>query len=58
LVEIPKASKLLVIFLNDLSILGDLVYELKGLNPQSIESYDDKTFGLAVKFFGVIKLRT
>lgn len=52
LVEIPKASKLLVVFLNDLSILGDLVYELRSLNPQSIESYDDKTFGLAMKFFG------
>ncbi|MFA7216868.1 MAG: FAD-binding oxidoreductase [Candidatus Paceibacterota bacterium] len=52
LVEIPKASKLLVVFLNDLSILGNLVYELKALNPQSIESYDDKTFGLAMKFFG------
>ncbi len=51
LIENPKTSKLLVVFLNKLDTLGDIVKELVAEKPQSIESYDDKTFGLAVKFF-------
>jgi FAD/FMN-containing dehydrogenase len=45
----PK-SGLLVVFLNDLTRLGDLVYELLKFKPESLESFDDHTFSLAVKF--------
>ena len=46
-----KYSKLVAIFLNDLSSLGRLVDDILGLNPETLESYDDKTMKLAVKFF-------
>ncbi len=51
LVDKIKMSKLLVVFMDDLSQLGSAVKELLPTNPISIESYDDKTFGLAIKFF-------
>lgn len=52
LVEKLPVSKLVVVFMNDLSILGDVVKELLETKPISIESYDDKTFSLGMKFFG------
>jgi FAD/FMN-containing dehydrogenase len=45
----PK-SELLVISLNDLSILGDLVHTVMQYHPESFESFDRHTFGLALKF--------
>lgn len=51
LVEQPECSQLSVVFMNDLKNLGSLVDEILETNPTSIESYDDKTFGLAMKFF-------
>lgn len=51
LIQPSKKSKLLVIFLKKLDHLGEVVKELAELKPESIESYDDKTFGLAVRFF-------
>ena len=51
LVEKQKKSKLLVIFLPDFSKVGEIANELLQTNPESIESYDDKTFKLALKFF-------
>jgi FAD/FMN-containing dehydrogenase len=51
----PKAG-LLVVFLDDLTRLGDLVTELLKFKPESLESFDDHTFSLAVKFLpGMIK---
>ncbi|MES2315450.1 MAG: FAD-binding oxidoreductase [Patescibacteria group bacterium] len=47
----PKYSKLTVIFMNDLEPLGRLVDEILTLNPETLETYDDKTMKLAVKFF-------
>lgn len=47
----PKYSKLVAIFMNDLSPLGRLVDEILELNPETLEAYDDKTMKLAVKFF-------
>ena len=47
----PKHSKLVVIFMNDLSPLAHLVDEVLKLNPETLETYDDKTMKLAVKFF-------
>jgi len=46
-----KNSKLVAIFMNDLTPLGRLVDEILTLNPETLETYDDKTIRLAVKFF-------
>ncbi|MBI2630867.1 FAD-binding oxidoreductase [Candidatus Nomurabacteria bacterium] len=46
-----KHSKLVAIFMNDLNPLGRLVDEILTLNPETLETYDDKTMKLAVKFF-------
>lgn len=41
---------MLVIFLKDLATLPDIVSRVLPFTPESFESYDDKTFTLAVKF--------
>ncbi|OGI68469.1 hypothetical protein A2738_01125 [Candidatus Nomurabacteria bacterium RIFCSPHIGHO2_01_FULL_42_15] len=46
-----KYSKLVAIFVNDIGPLGRLVEEILTLNPETLETYDDKTMKLAVKFF-------
>ncbi len=46
-----RHSKLVVIFMNDLEPLGRLISEILSLKPETLESYDDKTMRLAVKFF-------
>lgn len=51
LVEKPVMSKLVVVFMNDLAPLGSVVDEILETNPTSVESYDDKTFSLAMRFF-------
>lgn len=50
LIQPKKYSKLLVMFLKDLSPLGDLVNTVMEFKPESFESYDDQTLELAVKF--------
>jgi FAD/FMN-containing dehydrogenase len=44
-------SCLLVLFLKDMKQLGDITNVLLKHKPESIESYDDHTFRLAVKLF-------
>ncbi|MBP6883855.1 MAG: FAD-binding oxidoreductase [Candidatus Pacebacteria bacterium] len=51
LVENPKYSKLVAIFMKDLEPLGRLVDEILVMKPETLESYDDKTMKLAVRFF-------
>lgn len=51
LVDSIKKSKLLVVFLKDFKNVGTVVDRLLETGPISIESYDDKTFWLAVRFF-------
>lgn len=51
LVEKKPKSKLSVIFMKDLSKLGDVVDEILKYSPESLESYDSKTIKLAIKFF-------
>ena len=51
LVPNPKYSKLVAIFMNDLSPLGRLVDDILEHKPETLETYDDKTMMLAVKFF-------
>ncbi len=47
-------SRLLVLFLKDMNRLGDITNHLLQFKPESLESYDDHTFKLAVKFFPVM----
>jgi len=51
LVKVKLKSKLFVIFLKDLVPLADLVNEILPFKPESLESYDDSTMKLAIKFF-------
>ena len=51
LVPVEKASELFVIFLHDLAPLAKLVNTILPTNPDSIESYDDATMKLALRFF-------
>ncbi len=44
-------SRLLVLFLKDMSKLADITNHLLQFKPESLESYDDHTFKLAVKLF-------
>ena len=46
-----KHSRLAVVFMNDLAPLGRVVDEILTLDPESLETYDDKTMKLAVRFF-------
>jgi FAD/FMN-containing dehydrogenase len=51
LVPVRKTSKLFVIFLKDLKPLAKLVNEILLFKPESLESYDDATLKLALRFF-------
>ncbi|MEK7113571.1 MAG: FAD-binding oxidoreductase [Patescibacteria group bacterium] len=51
LVPNPKYSKLVAIFMKDVASLGSLVDEILLTNPETLETYDDKTMRLAVRFF-------
>lgn len=56
LVEPKKYSRLLVMFLKDLKPLKDLVPMLVAHKPESLESFDDHTFNLAMRFLpGLVK---
>ncbi len=47
----PKThSRLLVIFLKDLKLLGETATKVLEYKPESFESYDDHTFKVAIKF--------
>jgi FAD/FMN-containing dehydrogenase len=50
LVPVKSKSKLLVIFLRDITYVSDLVNEILPFKPESLESFDDKTMELAIKF--------
>lgn len=43
-------SRMLAIFLKDLKILGKLVTKVLEFNPETLESFDDHTFSLAMRF--------
>ncbi|MEK7076904.1 MAG: FAD-linked oxidase C-terminal domain-containing protein, partial [Patescibacteria group bacterium] len=54
---IPKYTRLVAVFLKDISRLGNVVVEALKHKPVSLESYDDKTFRLALRFIpGLIRL--
>lgn len=49
LIETKKHKAMLVVFLTELTNLPEIVHRVLKLEPESFESYDDKTFSLAVK---------
>jgi FAD/FMN-containing dehydrogenase len=51
LVPAKKHSRLAVVFLKDLRWAADLVDDVLKFHPESIESYDDRTLAVAVKFW-------
>ena len=51
LVEPKTHSKMLVIFLKDLTTLPGIVTNILAHKPESFESYDDNTFKFAIRFF-------
>ncbi len=51
LVPIKPHAKMLVIFLHDLKNLGNIVDAILPFDPESLESYDDKTLKLAIRFW-------
>ncbi|MBU6323164.1 MAG: FAD-binding oxidoreductase [Patescibacteria group bacterium] len=56
LVKDKPHRAMLVIFLHDLAPLPDIVAKVLPLNPESFESYDDKTFTFATRFlFDLLK---
>jgi FAD/FMN-containing dehydrogenase len=52
LVPVKKYSTLCVVFLKDMKNIGSIVNVALTQGPESIESYDDNTLKVAVKFFG------
>lgn len=53
LVPVKTESRMLVIFLreNDVSKLGEIINDVLKFEPESFESYDDKTFNIMLKVF-------
>jgi len=51
LIEPNKHSQMLVLFLDDISRIGELVGTVLESKPTTFESYDDKTLKLAVRFW-------
>lgn len=51
LVPVHKHREMMIIFLHDLSHLGQIINEILPLNPESFEGYDDNTLKLALRFF-------
>jgi len=51
LVEPEPNAQMAVVFLDDLSELGDIVKTVLAHKPATFESYDDQTLKLAIKFF-------
>lgn len=50
LVKPKNNRRLLVIFLKDLKHLAEITHKLLEFKPESLESYDDHTFKIAIKF--------
>ncbi|MEN9649315.1 MAG: hypothetical protein RL094_282 [Candidatus Parcubacteria bacterium] len=51
LVPVQKYSKMLTVFLPTLDHIGPLVNEILSYKPASLESYDEDTIRLAIKYF-------
>ena len=54
----PKPfSRMIVMFVPSTSHLGDIIPKMLEHGPETLESYDDHTFKIAIKFFGSIAAR-
>ncbi len=54
----PKIhSRMLVMFLPSTTALGEIIPRILSHTPETLESYDDHTFKIAIKFFKEIALR-
>ncbi len=51
LVPVQKHREMEIIFLNDMSHLGQIIETVLPLKPESFESYDDNTLKLALRYF-------
>lgn len=51
LVPMHMHRQMMIIFLHDLSHLGEIINQVLPLGPESFESYDDNTLKLALKYF-------
>lgn len=51
LVPIHKHREMMILFLHDLSHLGQIINEVLQLHPESFEAYDDNTLKLALRYF-------
>lgn len=51
LVPVHSHREMMIIFLHDLSHLGEIINAVLPLGPESFESYDDNTLKLALKYF-------
>ena len=51
LVHPYEHSRMLVMFLKDTAVLGELIPTVLEYKPESFESYDDHTFEIAVRYF-------
>ena len=51
LVPIHQHREMMILFLHDLSHLGEIINAALPLHPESFESYDDNTLKLALKYF-------
>lgn len=50
-------SRMLVMFVPSTGSLGDIIPKILQYKPETLESYDDHTFKIAIKFFGDIARR-
>ncbi|MBI4159552.1 FAD-binding oxidoreductase [Candidatus Wolfebacteria bacterium] len=50
LIPKKKRSRLAVIFIHDLNIFGNIIEAARVVHPESLEFYDDKTLGVALRF--------
>lgn len=51
LVPIERARRLVVFYLHDLKLLGEIINHVNELKPESFEIFDDQTFRLATKYW-------
>ena len=57
LVRPNPCSALVILFLDDMTVLGDVIKRVMRYKPESFESYDDHTFRVAIKYFPEFAMR-
>ncbi len=51
LVPVERGRQLIVFYLHDLKLLGEIINHVNELKPESFEVFDDQTFRLAIKYW-------